>query len=46
MCIRDRLYVALNGEIEFTMMSSYLEKVQEACEQVINGETPDPDWKV
>ena len=41
-----KLFVALNGEIEFTMMSSYLEKVQEACEQVINGETPDPDWKV
>lgn len=41
-----RLYVALNGKIEFTMMSSYLEKVQAACEQVINGETPNPDWKI
>ncbi len=41
-----KLYVAVNGEIEFTMMSSYLEKVQKACEQIINGETPDPDWKV
>ena len=40
-----KLYVAVNGKIEFTMMSSYLEKVQKACEQVINGETPDPDWK-
>ena len=41
-----KLYVAMNGKIEFTMMSSYLDKVQEACEQIINGETPDPDWKV
>lgn len=41
-----KLYVAMNGEIEFTMMSSFLGKVQEACEQVINGEIPDPDWKV
>lgn len=41
-----KMYVAVNGNIEFTMMSSYLEKVQKACEQVINGETPDPDWKV
>ena len=41
-----KLYVAVNGKIEFTMMSSYLEKVQKACEQIINGETPNPDWKV
>ena len=41
-----KLYVAKNGKIEFTMMSSYLDNVQEACEQIINGETPDPDWKV
>ncbi|MDD3194019.1 MAG: DUF4340 domain-containing protein [Oscillospiraceae bacterium] len=41
-----KLYVEMNGKIEFTMMSSFLEKVQKACEQVINGETPDPDWKV
>ncbi len=41
-----RLYVSVNGEVEFTMMSSYLEKVQEACEQIINGETPDSNWKV
>lgn len=41
-----KLYVEMNGTIEFTMMSSFVEKVQEACEQIINGEIPDPDWKV
>lgn len=41
-----RMYVAVNGEIEFTMLSSYLEKVQQGCEAVIKGEAVDPDWRL
>lgn len=41
-----RMYVAVNGEIEFTMLSSYLEKVQQASEQIVRGEAVNPDWKL
>ena len=35
----------LGGEIEFTMMSSFVEAVEEALDVVLAGEVPDPDWK-
>ena len=38
-------YAEVNGEIEFTMMASFVEAVEEALDVVLAGEVPDPDWK-
>lgn len=40
-----RNYVEVNGEIEFTMMSSFVDAVANAIDTVLAGETPDPNWK-